>query len=83
MGQEHSARPGGLFGEKDKDKDKHKHKHKSIVSSQEDYLVRNLKLKIYEFLLKKIGSPKNCNMHVFFAKCRESLVRTFRKTSHF
>ena len=29
--------------------------------------------------MKRIGSPKNGNMRAFFAKCRESSVRAFRK----
>ena len=35
--------------------------------------------KIYDFLMKSLGSPNNGNICVFFAKCRESLVRAFRK----
>ena len=29
--------------------------------------------------MKRIGSPKNGNIRAFFAKCRESPVRAFRK----
>ena len=39
----------------------------------------SLNTKIYEFLMKRIGSPKHGNIRAFFAKCRESPVRTFRK----
>ena len=38
-----------------------------------------LNTNIYEFLMKRIGSPKNGNIRIFFAKCRESSVRAFRK----
>ena len=39
----------------------------------------SLNTKIYEFLMKRIGSSKNGNIRAFFAKCRESSVRAFRK----
>ena len=35
--------------------------------------------KVDEFPMKLIGSPKNGNICAFFAKCRESQVRAFRK----
>ena len=38
-----------------------------------------LNTKIDEFLLTRIGSPKNGYLRVFFAKCREPLIRGFRK----
>ena len=39
----------------------------------------SLNTNTYEFLMKRIGFPKNCNIQAFFDKCCESSVRTFRK----
>ena len=33
--------------------------------------------------MKRIGSPKNCNIQAFFAKCCKSSVRAFRKKINF
>ena len=38
-----------------------------------------ININIEEFLMKRIGSPENDNLHAFSANCRESPVRSFRK----